>query len=824
MANYVNDLDFNPIINPYVPGATKEYADLQQRLVKDYDETAAHYDALQEAADNMVALTPDEEKKKLVMSKVNGVLSEAAQAGDYENRGRLVRKAIADFKKDYNPIAAQVTAYKEYEKYVNDRKDISERHKEEMLKEAMMRYKENNGYQQNPDGTISNGFSNYARKRAADFDEQKAILDLIKEKHAHEIETGKYKITGTSVIDVTTGREAITPQELRNLIADAREHNEAWKDYHNDLAYYKSAFTPNEVKETTKANIINSVNARIITPELLNSTVEELKKTRKKFTDINTEALNVLKEHGYVTKQDADQIKSQYNNIDADTLYKQHIYNNQLNEAQNFADDYAYTVTKDVEKFNQFLPDYKRKLELGAEQAANNSMTLAGLGSSSPVDAFKTSIESVNQAKQAASLQLTNYISDKKIQGNLLNINPSNTKLINEVNLILANEKLNDKEVETRLKSLGISTNNLTDARAVAAKMINSANNMAETQANIEFQKKLQEKTLKNSGVSIEKMYSEVMHKGVGTELFKDGMTLDKFKELVFSTEGDGTIMSLIKSLIPLRTAQQYLMKEVKAARGKIDEALKSSNNSVETNVYLTNEKEGSAVKVLNDNAQESLNHNLHNLDIAGSKTNIDTVLDSKGYSPEEIKSATIVKTALNTRPINGINSWRVTIKLGDGKDVKYETMDVNSVQGLNNNAIRDAKMETYANSMYKNNLSEKDNENRRDVKDNIAYSNAIDFIPNINQVRLMEAGEFSKGNEERIFKSSQGDTYKIIHSNGNFKVERLDNTIKNGRAVRDFVPLKNERGDNAVFITAEELITELGHYETNTYLSNNKR
>jgi hypothetical protein len=113
MANYVQGQNYQPFVKPYVEGATKEYADLQKRLTQDYDEAAMQYDALQEAKDNMKKLSwkaDDVAAADQVFDAASKEIEAAAKAGDYENRGRLIRKAISAFKEGYAPILSNYQA------------------------------------------------------------------------------------------------------------------------------------------------------------------------------------------------------------------------------------------------------------------------------------------------------------------------------------------------------------------------------------------------------------------------------------------------------------------------------------------------------------------------------------------------------------------------------------------------------------------------------------------------------------------------------------------------------------------------------------------
>lgn len=104
----VPQLNFTPYINPYVEGATKEYAGLQDRLRQDYDSAAEQYDVLEEASKTMSALPIDEELKNEILQETQGRIKTAAERGDYENLGRIARRESREFAAKYKPVLEQV--------------------------------------------------------------------------------------------------------------------------------------------------------------------------------------------------------------------------------------------------------------------------------------------------------------------------------------------------------------------------------------------------------------------------------------------------------------------------------------------------------------------------------------------------------------------------------------------------------------------------------------------------------------------------------------------------------------------------------------------
>jgi hypothetical protein len=159
----VQPLQYVPFVKPYVEGSHKEYKELQDRLIKDYDENLALYDSLKEAADNLKSLNAENDiaAKKAAFEKAYSYIEEASKLGDYENRGRIVRKAIKDFAKDYKDIIQQVEDRNKYREEIDKRKDITTIEAETIKAYVDNLYKENKGFRKDPVSGNIIGYSNY---------------------------------------------------------------------------------------------------------------------------------------------------------------------------------------------------------------------------------------------------------------------------------------------------------------------------------------------------------------------------------------------------------------------------------------------------------------------------------------------------------------------------------------------------------------------------------------------------------------------------------------------------------------------------------------
>lgn len=152
--SFVRQENYTPIIKPYVEGPVKEYTDLQKQLVKDYDETVLMYDSLKEAADNLRSLDAEGDlaQKDKAFQLAYKHIEEAAKEGNYEKRGRIIRKAIKDFGTIYRPVQEKMM---EREAFIKSLDDYKIQDKQSLIKAKDKLYKESGGLKQKADGTWS---------------------------------------------------------------------------------------------------------------------------------------------------------------------------------------------------------------------------------------------------------------------------------------------------------------------------------------------------------------------------------------------------------------------------------------------------------------------------------------------------------------------------------------------------------------------------------------------------------------------------------------------------------------------------------------------
>jgi hypothetical protein len=251
MANYVNQQSYQPFVKPYIAGPTKEYEEQQKRLIADYDDAALQYDALQEAADNMKYIKGskgDEEAYNQIWSKAKKDIEEAAISGDYENRGRLVRKAIKDFGGKYKPLYDRYQGYNENVKKILDSKEIGEETKKYSLASLQENYLNKPTY--NPDGSVElPSWREYMPyKDIAYYDKVVDVLDKVKADKWESLPNAKNIEGYEALISSTTSKR--DPDKLYRFAEAYLRNDPEIKNYFDRERHLnKYKYTPEQLEE-----------------------------------------------------------------------------------------------------------------------------------------------------------------------------------------------------------------------------------------------------------------------------------------------------------------------------------------------------------------------------------------------------------------------------------------------------------------------------------------------------------------------------------------------------------------------------------------------
>lgn len=807
--SFVPKLEYTPVVRPYIKGATEEYAAAQKQLREDYDTTASHYDALQEAADNIQHLEGDEEKKNSLMQKVNGVIGEAAKAGDYENRGRLVRKAIADFKKEYNPIAAQVSAYKEYEKETNDRvkaKDITSKEGEEQLQLARKFYKENQGFKKNPDGTITGGFTKYANQRASHVDELKQINEAIHNKlsnpNSEITEAVGLTEDGNWKVNTKHGIKIVTPKELRSIVGSAIEVDENWKNYIKDLGYFDSHLrqTP-ESLQTHKESVMKEVASKIITPDVLNTKIQELSKLKHKPENLQDAALEELKKDNYNTPEDAQKLLQGLSGADARALYANNFYNNQINKAGNYASLFAYKQTEDGRDMTE-TDQYKNFLRGKADIDVANAQTSQGKGETvTPSKTYNDFHQKLQTSQELTKTIAKQNIGYRDELAKIIGTNSGDIKNIQDKSIQIQNIFKNNPDVESQTKALeqiGIKNADLTNLQIVTNNYLTNVEDFKKEktrQVVYERQKEnirklldmsnIENSTLKYEFDNINKSnIADVQKKGINEDLAQYGVDItnkndfNKYKNLALDYENNP---SKYKNLS--EATKNYLQMSLSKYNNEIkkaeDRAIKNGNftsNNI-TNTFLVNSKENSFVNTTNENEKLILNQNLFATTIAGTKKDLLSYLvNDAGYSLTDAKKAKLISNSIESVPTSNGEEYKrtnyITVEMPDGQKI---TTSVNT-SDANKQSHRDALIYEFFKKPFGKSQSI-DGLQHSVNQGNIAMGFAMEGLQKeTDDLLTLENAEVNKDNSPKQFQSkATGIKYTVTDKGRYYSIDYLD-------------------------------------------------
>ena len=348
--NLVQPLQYTPFVKPYVEGAHKEYKELQDRLIKDYDEAVIQYDALKEAADNMQSLDAPNDKaaKEEAFKKAYGYIDEATRMGDFENRGRIVRKAIREFTSDYKTIAKQVEDRKTFREELDKmvRSNNLESSKAEELKEFIDRlYRESGGLKKDKISNNVIGYSNYIKNppKTVDFIDKisKAFSGVKEDKIKKEWEE-IIKNTGTDYDNMMRKTHKLIEQipqgKIKNIVMQVIKDPEVsdYLDFWTTISSYKA---PKELA-------ISYLNRDLEEQKLILLNKEP--KKYKKYTDeqLTLEAKTILANSG--RNIDEIMLKLEDNPNIASNIVKQGKINDKFRELFGFSVDKYGAVTRDT--------------------------------------------------------------------------------------------------------------------------------------------------------------------------------------------------------------------------------------------------------------------------------------------------------------------------------------------------------------------------------------------------------------------------------------------------------------------------------------------
>jgi hypothetical protein len=377
MPQYVKELSLIPYIKPYVAAPVKEMEELQKKMADDYDVVASQYDALEEASDAIQALPfkGDLEEKKLVMDNAKKEIEAAQKAGDYQNRGRLVRKAFNNLKKGYAPIKEQVTAWEAFKKDVEESvkaNRYSQEYANKILTATKNQYKIQGGLKKSGDGTYA-GISPYLKQYANEVDINEEVLKAINpilshaDSKASKIET----VNGDYYVTTEHGVEKVDKDRLKNAVQQMWASNKSLQAYSRDNALLDYYINPEQAGVIKQDKISKIVQMPAITKELLQQELDSLKqkenKTGVKYKNILATAESNLRKKGYVKEENKKVVLNELLNTPDKDFYINHKMQDDLNKAIGLGEAYSYEKLNDALTLDE-TSEYKKRQELNAEK------------------------------------------------------------------------------------------------------------------------------------------------------------------------------------------------------------------------------------------------------------------------------------------------------------------------------------------------------------------------------------------------------------------------------------------------------------------------
>jgi hypothetical protein len=309
MPQYVKELSLIPYIKPYVAAPVKEMEELQKKMADDYDVVASQYDALEELKDNMKVIPwkkDDVLKKEQLIQAASKEIEAAQKAGDYQNRGRLARKAFNNLKTGYAQILSN---------YEADRKKREELMKFDKIADPLEREKVYNKlsrlYNQVNDNDIS--YDNKGNIDVRPYQDFNAAADANAVEIADKLASGwkanksttfpiKYKTKDGEEMFVQTKLEGATRNANGNIIPEMEQ--EIFKYIYDNLKTnpeLKAYFEQKHLVNNYNLKDFDSEAVALIKSKNPNATDQQIGAVLKEHQLIQEAANFAGKKHGYTT-------------------------------------------------------------------------------------------------------------------------------------------------------------------------------------------------------------------------------------------------------------------------------------------------------------------------------------------------------------------------------------------------------------------------------------------------------------------------------------------------------------------------------------------
>jgi hypothetical protein len=766
--DYVNKQNYVPVVRNYVQGATAEYTDLQNRLKQDYDNTASQYDALQEAKDSMKYIKGskgDEEAYKQAFDLASKEIDEAARVGDYENRGRLARKAIKNFQENYNPIFSRYNQYQENIKKISEMKDLTENDKFAAIKSL------NENYINNPQ---------YNEKG-------KVVLNNWQEYLPHKNED-RQKIIGDFA-------DKITKQEWANL---PNIQNIKGYDYFVKLA--REERTPERIYQLASAYAAQQ-------PEIQMDLEREAKllpykQNIKDITNSKEFQKWVSPKINFKNKEEEDNFN---NNLLNGNLQKQ-FYKEKLLHS-----DLATTAEKlKIHNFKYDLDGMTEydKLRLKSKydkEVASENTVLTEVGNQDISEDFKTQNENINIQKQSITSNYNQMLESRKYISDLV-------KKENEDKVL--EDFYNNKPIEEISKKYNVD----------GIKLLQYYNDYKEAQDNYikaDKSKKYSERFLndvqQNKNLKINEKYDNYLKNFSNTDnkgrKYQDNGELGIITASSKTKFTEATLKYLNGEIIDPKVYSRDLVQFVENNYEKEKDS--KILNKVDLKYGI--QAEGTAIGEQMNNIAKGIESNPMNYKIAGQDANVYTKLvnDGKIDASDNNPQIKVIEKTYGLGTVNNNPYYLIKLKVGEGKDSKEVSYKIDA--SLNKEVHDRGIKELY------------DKTKDKSVKEQIEFDYVQKQMPEYIDAYKLEIGnspELSKGVIINGKNAADGKVaqYKIARAIEPSSKNNLIN--KDGKYTGKYVlyqntpngwqSVKQQNNNQLLFNDIDAIFTEIGNIELN--------
>lgn len=137
MSRLLPNLRLAPVVRPFADLPIEQFEANVERRIQDFDVAQESFDILESQKDILIdQVLPFQSDRQItdeIMNKYSSLIDEAAEAGDYENMLRQVRRYARNFTREVNPLLGRKRQYDEYRRNLLANDKITDRQKNSAL-------------------------------------------------------------------------------------------------------------------------------------------------------------------------------------------------------------------------------------------------------------------------------------------------------------------------------------------------------------------------------------------------------------------------------------------------------------------------------------------------------------------------------------------------------------------------------------------------------------------------------------------------------------------------------------------------------------------